>query len=124
MEPMLSAQVPRNLRIHASLQIAGIRVPLGSFVIALGALLIGGIAIVTGADPAPTIQRLTCAAAIVIGLREARFWGYGSGTLLLMLCTALLRPGQLELRPLLVDLPPEAAPTEVPQLRWHQKLEE
>jgi hypothetical protein len=123
MHEMLNAAVPRNLRVRGSLQIAGSRVPIGVFGIGLAALLIGGIAVVAGADPPSTIQRMTLLTAAVIGVREARWWGYASGAFAGSVLRHLLRRRQIELMPVEISLPPEVVQIAAPRVRWRSQVE-
>ena len=47
---MLSAPVPRNLRVRASVQLGGTRVPARAFLTCAGLLFAGGLLVVAGAD--------------------------------------------------------------------------
>jgi hypothetical protein len=72
---MLSARVPRNLRVRSSIQISSTRVPARAFLIVAGLVFVGGLLIVAGTDLMRTV-RLT-AVLIVLGLVifELRCWG-------------------------------------------------
>ena len=63
---MLSAHVPRNLRVRSSIQLSSTRVPARAFLIVAGLVFVGGLLIVAGADLMGTV-RLT-AALIVASL--------------------------------------------------------
>jgi len=116
---MLSAHVPRNLRVRASIQLASTRVPARTFLIVAGLLFIGGLLVVGGADLMRTVK--LSAALIILSLIvfELRCWGRSMREEARILWRHYRRPRQLRLDPLMVALPVEisiAATTRRP--RW------
>ena len=116
---MLSAHVPRNLRVRASIQLASTRVPARTFLIVAGLLFVGGLLVVGGADLMRTVK--LSAAMIILSLIvfELRCWGRSTREVARILWRHYRRPQQLRLDPLMVALPVEismAAPTRRP--RW------
>ena len=116
---MLSAHVPRNLRVRSSIQISSARVPARAFLIVAGLLFCGGLAIVAGAALMATV-RLT-GAFIVIGLLvfELRCWGRSTTAVAAIIARHYRRPRRLRLdQPLLTlpDAPVVASPPRLP--RW------
>jgi hypothetical protein len=109
----LSAPVPRSLRVRASLQIGGTRLPARSFVLLMALLLVSGIAIARGADLVGTAQVAGVLAAAGMTLLEGRWWGYSSAALAGLLLTHIARPRTLELSSRFTSLPPQGdtAPT-------------
>ncbi|MEN9935043.1 MAG: hypothetical protein RLZZ387_1622 [Chloroflexota bacterium] len=120
MNDFLSAPVPRNLRVRASLQVASTRLPARSFVLLMALVLVGGLAVARGADLTTTAQSLGAVAAVSITALEGRWWGYSTWALAWMAAAHLARPGQLELGPQEIALPPEAPSAPVSRRpRWH-----
>ena len=104
---MLSAPVPRNLRVRASVQLGGTRVPARAFLICAGLLFVGGMLVVAGADLLRTV-RMT-GALIVFALAR-------------ILVRHVRRPRRLRPQQSWVILPPEAAPADPPRRpRWQQE---
>lgn len=112
---MLTAPVPRNLRVRSSIQIASTRIPTRAFLIAAGLIFIGGLLVVAGADLVKTSQ-LT-GVAIVIGLVvfELRCWGRSTVEVTRILLQHARQTHRLCLEPIILILPPETNP--VPLLR-------
>jgi hypothetical protein len=116
---MLSAHVPRNLRVRSSIQLASTRVPARAFLIVAGLIFCGGLMIVAGAELMRTIQ-LT-GALIVVGLVvfELRWWGRATRQVGRILARHYRRQGQLRLEPIMLALPAEIQPTIVARHpRW------
>ena len=106
---MLSAHVPRNLRVRASIQLSSTRVPARAFLIVAGLIFVGGLMIVAGADLMRTVK-LT-AGLIIIGLIvfELRCWGRSTHEVGRILLRHYRRPHHLRLDPLLISLPAEVS---------------
>ena len=116
---MLRVQVPRHLRVRASLQIASVRVPARAFVLAAALTVAGGLAIVVGADIMSTIERTAVAILVTLGLSELRCWGRSTGAVGRILLRHFCRPRRLWLARPLVILPYQvpAAPAQQ-RPRW------
>lgn len=104
---MLSAHVPRNLRVRSSIQISSTRVPARAFLIVAGLIFCGGLMIVAGAELVRTV-RLT-GALIVLSLLifELRCWGRSTREVGRILLRHYRRPRRLRFAPLLIALPAE-----------------
>ncbi|MCS6939737.1 MAG: hypothetical protein RMJ55_05745 [Roseiflexaceae bacterium] len=109
MNDYLSASMPRRLRLRASVQIAGMRLPARAFLMGIGVMAIGGIAISLGADIERTIW--VSGGLIVIGLAvlEGRVWGRSSRDVAGIVWRHLNRPKRLRLSQPQVTLPSEEA---------------
>ena len=106
---MLSASIPRNLRVRSSIQVASARVPARAFLIAAGLIFGGGVLIVAGADVVRTAK--VTSALIIIGLLifEFRCWGRSMSEVVRILIRHTRRPRRLRLEPRIVVLPPETS---------------
>ncbi len=116
---MLSAPVPRNLRVRPSIQISSTRIPARAFLIVAGLLFCGGLLIVGGADLMRTV-RLT-GGLILIGLAvfELRCWGRLMQEVMQILIRHVLRPHRLRLDVVMLTLPPEVSVNHTMQRpRW------
>jgi len=116
---MLSAHVPRNLRVRSSIQLSSTRVPARAFLIVAGLIFCGGLMIVAGAELMRTI-RLT-GALIVVGLAvfELRCWGRSTREVGRILARHYRRQRRLRLEPIMLTLPAEIQPTIVARRpRW------
>jgi hypothetical protein len=116
---MLSAPVPRNLRVRSSIQISTTRVPARAFLIVAGSIFCGGLLVVGGADLLQTVRLI--GACIVIGLLlfEFRCWGRSMGAVSQILIQHYRRPRGLRLDPLQLMLPAETGERKPSrQLRW------
>jgi hypothetical protein len=115
---MLSAHVPRNLRVRSSIQLSSTRVPARAFLIVAGLVFVGGLLVVAGAGLMPTM-RLT-AALIVASLVvfELRCWGRSVPDVVRILARHYRRPRQLRLKPLMVVLPAEIDTITARRPRW------
>jgi len=116
---MLSAHVPRNLRVRSSIQLSSTRVPARAFLIVAGLIFCGGLMIVAGAELMRTIQ-LT-GALIVVGLVvfELRWWGRSTREVGRILARHYRRQRRLRLEPLMLTLPAEIHPISVARRpRW------
>jgi hypothetical protein len=116
---MLSAPVPRNLRVRSSIQVASARVPARAFLIAAGLIFGGGVLIVAGADVVRTAK--VTSALIIIGLLifEFRCWGRSMSEVVRILIRHTRRPRRLRLEPRIIVLPPETSTASAPRRpRW------
>ena len=115
---MLSAHVPRNLRVRSSIQLSSTRVPARAFLIVAGLVFVGGLLIVAGADLMPTV-RIT-AALIVASLVvfELRCWGRSAPEVARILARHYRRPRQLRLSPVIIVLPAEVDTIAARRPRW------
>ncbi len=104
---MLSAPVPRNLRVRSSIQLASARVPARAFLITAGLIFGGGVLIVAGADVVRTAKDIS--ALIVLGLFifEFRCWGRSMSEVVRILIRHARRSRRLRLEPRLVALSAE-----------------
>jgi hypothetical protein len=122
MSDYLSVAPPRRLRLHASVQIAGIRLPARAFLMSVGILTAGGIAITLGADIERTIWASGCLIFLGLALLEGRFWGRSSREAAGIVWRHLQRPKRLRLIQPHMALPPEEALSPVLKPRrphWH-----
>lgn len=122
---MLSAPVPRNLRVQSSIQISSTRVPARAFLIVATLIFCGGLLIVGGADLLRTVK-LT-GAMIIMGLLLFEFhcWDRSMGEVGSILVRHYRRPRRLRLDPIVLTLP--AAPSSVSavrQPRWRPSRDE
>src|SRR5439155_15245404 len=94
-------------RVRASVQVGTTRVPSRAFLLAVGVLVVGAVAVIGGADLGRTIQ--VSGALFVAGLLvlEGRLWGRSSREVTCILLRHLRRPKRLRLDPLLLTLPAE-----------------
>ena len=112
---MLSAPVPRNLRVRSSIQISSTRVSARAFLIVAGMIFGGGLLIVGGADLLRTFKLTGVLIIIGLVLFELRCWGRSISEVGSILARHYRRPHRLRLEPILLPLP--AAPSSV-SLRW------
>lgn len=124
MSDYLSAAQPRRLRLRASVQIAGIRLPARSFLMSIGVITVGGIAISLGAN----IERAIWVSGglIFIGLAvlEGRVWGRSSCEAVGIVWRHLNRPRRLRATQPQAILPPEASLMPAPPLQrphWQRR---
>ncbi len=123
MSDYLSAAVPRRLRLRASVQIAGMRLPARSFLMIVGVMAIGGIAISLGAAIERTLW--LSGGLILTGLAalEGRIWGRSSRDAAGIVWRHLNRPKRLRATQPQANLPPEAS-MPAPSLqrpRWQRR---
>lgn len=78
MSDYLSAAVPRRLRLRASVQIAGMRLPARSFLMIVGVMASGGIAIALGANIERTLWLSGGLIFTGLAVLEGRIWGRSS----------------------------------------------
>lgn len=124
MSDYLSAVVPRRLRLRASVQIAGMRLPARAFLMIVGVIAIGGIAISLGADIERTIW--VGGGLIVPGLAllEGQVWGRSSRDAAGIVWRHFNRPKRLRASQPQVILPPEASSMPALMLqrpRWQRR---
>ncbi|NWG20226.1 MAG: hypothetical protein HXY39_07840 [Chloroflexi bacterium] len=123
MNDYLGAVVPRRLRVSASVQLAGMRVPARAFLMTAGLIATGGIAITLGAD----IERaIWSTGGLILGgllVTEGRLWGRSSREVITIVWRHMSRRQRLRLARPLVTLPPEppVAATVMPRPRWQQE---
>lgn len=104
---MLSAPVPRNLRVRSSIQLASARIPARAFVIAAGLIFIGGLMVVAGADLVKTSQLIGVAVVIGLVVFELRCWGRSTIEVIRILLRHARRTHRHRLEPVILILPPE-----------------
>ena len=92
---MLHAPVPRALRVRASVQIAGQRLPALGFLFVAGVVFLGGIAVVFGAHLEQVVWATGVAALIGLVALEGRLWGRSSHEILRIVARHYRRPGRL-----------------------------
>ena len=118
---MLSAHVPRNLRVRPSIQLGSTRVPTRAFLIVAGLIFVGGLMVVAGADLINTAKIagvLSIAGLIVF---ELRCWGRSTREVARILMRHYRRPGQLRQGPIMITVPIEvSAPPTARRPRWQQ----
>lgn len=118
---MLHAHVPRNLRVRASIQLAGTRVPARAFLIVAGLIVVGGLLIVAGADLVETAKATGLLIVLALAVVELRWWGRATPQAALLLLRHARRPRRLWLEPVVIVLPAEAAaPTTARRPRWQE----
>jgi hypothetical protein len=119
---MLSAHVPRRLRVRSSIQISSTRVPARAFLIVAGLIFVGGLLIVAGADLMRTV-RFT-AVLIVAGLIvfELRCWGRSVPEVVRILARHYRRPRQFRLMPVLMVIQAESEISVARRPRWQTEL--
>jgi hypothetical protein len=105
---MLSAHVPRHLRVRSSIQLSSTRVPARAFLIVAGLIFLGGLLVVGGADLMRTL-RLTGALIIVsLIVFELRCWGRSMREVVRILTRHYRRPRRLRLDPCMLSVPAES----------------
>ena len=112
---MLSAPVPRNLRVQSSIQVASTRIPARAFLIAAGLIFLGGLTIVAGADILKTVKLTGVLIVIGLAVFELRCWGRSTTEVTRLLLRHMRRRHRLRLEPRSITLPPETSST--PTLR-------
>jgi hypothetical protein len=105
---MLIASVPRRLRVRPSIQVAGTRVPARGFLLGVGVLFLGGMAVILGADLERTLWITGSLALIGLLLLEGRLWGRSTREVALIVGRHLCRPRRMRLTCAVIVLPPEA----------------
>jgi hypothetical protein len=111
---MLSASVPRNLRVRSSIQVASTRIPARAFLIAAGLIFVGGLMVVAGADIIKTVNLTGVMIGIGLAVFEMRCWGRSTTEVTRLLLRHARRRHNLRLEPRSITLPPEtsAAPAQ------------
>jgi hypothetical protein len=112
---MLSAPVPRNLRVRSSIQISSTRVPARAFLIVAGLIFCGGLLIVGGADLLRTVKLTGALMVVGLVLFELRCWGRSIGEVGSILARHYRRPRRLRLDLLVCTLP--AVPSSISTMR-------
>jgi hypothetical protein len=116
---MLSAPVPRNLRVRSSIQLASARIPARAFVIAAGLIFVGGLLVIAGADLVKTSQFTGVAVVIGLVVFELRCWGRSTIEVIRILLRHALQTHRLRLEPVILVLPPVTNPAPLPRRpRW------
>ena len=112
---MLSAPVPRNLRVRSSIQVASTRIPARAFLIATGLIFVGGLMVVAGADIIKTVKLTGVLIVIGLAVFELRCWGRSTTEVTRLLLRHVRRRHRVRLEPRSITLPPETSST--PTLR-------
>lgn len=116
---MLSAPIPRNLRVRSSIQIASTRIPARAFLIAAGLIFVGGLIVVAGADILKTVKLTGVMIVIGLAVFELRCWGRSTTEVTRLLLRHVRRRHRLRLEPRSITLPPETSSTPAPRRpRW------
>jgi hypothetical protein len=118
---VISAHVPRNLRVRPSIQLGSTRVPARAFLIVAGLIFVGGLLVVAGADLITTAKMtggLSIASLIVF---ELRCWGRSTREVTHILWRHCRRPRQIRQGPVMIVMPVEVStkPT-TRRPRWQQ----
>src|SRR5689334_19499230 len=118
---MLSAPVPRNLRVRSSIQLSSTRVPARAFLIVAGLIFVGGLLVVAGADLLTTAKMT--GALIIAGLVvfELRCWGRSTREVVRIFWRHCRRSRQIRQGPVMINLPLEVSATPTARRpRWQQ----
>jgi hypothetical protein len=116
---MLSAYVPRNLRIRASIQLASTRVPARAFLLVAGLIFVGGLLIVAGAELMGTVKLIGALILVSLAMFEIQCWGRSTREVARIIWRHYRRPRQLQLEALLVIVPNEISRASYPRRpRW------
>ena len=116
---MLSAPVPRNLRVRSSIQISSTRIPARAFLIVARLIFCGGLLIVGGADLMRTVRLMGALILIALAVFELRCWGRSMREVVQILIQHGLRPRRLRLDVVMLTLPPEVGVNHTMQRpRW------
>jgi hypothetical protein len=118
---VLSAHVPRNLRVRPSIQLGSTRVSARAFLIVAGLIFVGGLMVVAGADLIKTAK--VTGVLIIVGLVvfELRCHGRSTREVAHILVRHYRRPRQVRLELVMITMPLEVsiAPT-ARRPRWQQ----
>lgn len=118
---MLSAPVPRNLRVRASIQLGGTRVRARAFLLCAGLLFLGGLLVVAGTDLLRTVRLTGTGIVIALVVFELRCWGRSTREVVMIFVRHARRPRRLRPVQPWVVLPPKAAPADaLRRPRWQQ----
>lgn len=104
---MISAHVPRNLRVRSSIQLASTRVPARAFLLVAGLIFLGGLQIVAGAELLRTVKLTGALIVLSLAVFELRCWGRSLPEVAHILLRHYRRPRQIRLAPLMVTVPAE-----------------
>ena len=116
---MLSAPVPRNLRVRASIQVASTRIPARAFLITAGLIFVGGLMVVAGADIMQTVKLTGVLIMIGLAVFELRCWGRSTTEVTRLLLRHVRRCHRLRLEPRSITLPSETSVAPAPRRpRW------
>lgn len=117
---MHHAPVPRNLRVNASVQVAGQRLPARGFLVVASVILLAGVAVVLGADVERAVWAAGVAALAGLVLVEGRLWGRSTREVARIATRHALRGGLLRRTPVVRSLPPlpSEAPMPARRPRW------
>ena len=106
---MVSAHMPRNLRVRSSIQLSSTRVPARAFLIVAGLIFLGGLMVVAGADLLKTVKLVGVLIIIGLVVFELRCWGRSTRDVARILVRHYRRPRQLQFEPQLISIPIEIA---------------
>jgi hypothetical protein len=116
---MLSAYVPRNLRVRASIQLASTRVPARAFLIVAGQIFVGGLLIVAGAELMGTVKLTGALIIVSLVMFELRCWGRSTREVARIVWRHYRRPHRLRIVPVVVTVPNEiSAASATRRPRW------
>jgi hypothetical protein len=120
---LLHALVPRNLRVRASVQVGGQRIPALGFILVAALVFIGGMLVVFGADPERTVWLVVAAALLGLVAVEGRLWGRPAREVVRIVGRHYRRPRRLRRSPVVITLPAEVArPSVAPRRpRWMEE---
>jgi hypothetical protein len=110
---MLHARIPRGLRVRASVQVAGQRLPAVGFILVAGVVFGGGMLVVFGADLERTMWLTGFVAVAGLVAVEGRLWGRVAPEVARIAVRHYRRPGRLRRVPVLVALPAEVSRTPI-----------
>lgn len=116
---MLQAQVPRNLKVRSSVQLAGQRISARVFWFGVSILFCGGLMLIAGFHLS-SIVRLG-GALFVLGLLvfEVRWWGRSTMEFVRIVLLYVRRSRKVRLEQLMISLPPETQAVVTPaRPRW------
>lgn len=124
MEDGLSAAVPRHLRVRASLQIAGTRLPARLVLLAMGMLFGTGMAVVAGQPVEQAGQLGIAGLAIGALILEGDWWGYSTRRIVVIALAHLTRSRYLMLTPVEYVLTAETSAPPQRTVRWQAQENE
>jgi O-antigen/teichoic acid export membrane protein len=117
---MLHALVPRNLRVRASVQVGGQRIPALGFILVAGVVFVGGLFVVFGANLERTVWLVVGGALGGLVVVEGRLWGRSAREVVRIVLRHYRRRRRLRRAPIIVALPAEPTGTSTPvrRPRW------
>ena len=116
---MLRAYVPRNLRVHSTIQIASTRVGARAFLIVAGLIFVGGLMVVAGVDLAKTARVIGLLILLALIVFEFRCWGRSTREIVRIVLRHVQRTHRLRLQPMMITLPGEVpAVSTMRRPRW------